>query len=611
MCEQMKKIFSPLILATLLGISLVMFYFVWLMPYMTDNYLFSKDMTPGYAAFMGGEQITSLKPMSLDAAFRQAREMYSSWCGRFAGNLFVYLLFMLPHGLYAAFAAFGFALLVLLLHCCIHGREWKNRLSPAWLLGIAGLLWAGLPSFGSAFFWLSVGGEIALLAQAAILLPYRLAFDRQTERTRLATIVSCLIFFPAGIVSASLDYATSCALPPTALLCVVWLYFRQKPGSRKAPAMLISGALGLFFGGGMTILAPGNYQRLRLTSDPDVLKYLDASWTQRIADWLSHLPEVIVMQSIPICIFLWSCLVLKHHYGACWIKRVPKSCLLFIIPAFLTVGAYLFTAWPPPRAFSTPCMQMIVAACIVLAAALPEAGKVARYWLRIMRLALCLFCVTSLVVEAFCFVKVHNEDEWRKDIYKVSKGKDVVIPPLGIRGDKFMVLGEHLNDVSPDPGHFVNRAIAANYGLKSLRTALPEGTFSGSGECAEGWLFRLRNGYLYADEIPAAVDRDRDELHFYYYGAPALLSKLPAMLADAIFEWLADSGENGLKANLLPLLLAREDMSLKRCGKGDEPCPADLLEMYPANGMNLWLVRPGEDRTSFDICKLRHMGRNH
>ena len=51
---------------------LVMFSLASLSPFMTDNYLFSKNMTPGYAQFMAGAPIESLEPMTLTAAFDQS-----------------------------------------------------------------------------------------------------------------------------------------------------------------------------------------------------------------------------------------------------------------------------------------------------------------------------------------------------------------------------------------------------------------------------------------------------------------------------------------------------------------------------------------------------------
>ena len=102
------------IAASFLFIILVIFYFVWLSPLMSDNFVFSREITPGYAQFYGGAKVVA-RPLTLAGSIRQACEMYWTWCGRFAGNLAVYLLFMLPRWLYCLVAACGFGLYVWLL----------------------------------------------------------------------------------------------------------------------------------------------------------------------------------------------------------------------------------------------------------------------------------------------------------------------------------------------------------------------------------------------------------------------------------------------------------------------------------------------------------------
>ena len=122
----MKNNSGSLLIFGIILVAAVFFYFIWLTPYMTDNFIFSREIRPGYASFYTGEKI-SVSPMSIGGAFRQAWEMYFTWCGRFAGNLAVYLLFLLPRWLYCVFASLLFVFYLLLLQMCIFGREWRKN----------------------------------------------------------------------------------------------------------------------------------------------------------------------------------------------------------------------------------------------------------------------------------------------------------------------------------------------------------------------------------------------------------------------------------------------------------------------------------------------------
>ncbi|MDE5878793.1 MAG: hypothetical protein K2G99_02015, partial [Desulfovibrio sp.] len=163
----MKKDRLLLNLASFLAVAGVFLFFSLHAPLMADNYVYSRAISPGFASFYTGAHV-SMEPLTLANALAQACEIYTTWCGRFAGNLSVYLLFMLPHAAWCVLSALLFALQLLLLEICIFGADWRRRLTPGWIFGLAALLWLSVPSFGEAYFWLSVGGQLALLAQAAV-----------------------------------------------------------------------------------------------------------------------------------------------------------------------------------------------------------------------------------------------------------------------------------------------------------------------------------------------------------------------------------------------------------------------------------------------------------
>lgn len=588
---------SLAIAASFLFIILAILYFIWLSPLMSDNFVFSREITPGYARFYDGAKVEA-RPLTLAGSIRQACEMYWTWCGRFAGNLAVYLLFMLPRWLYCLVAACGFGLYVWLLQMCVFGRNWRQNLTPGWILGLAALLWLGLPSFGEAFFWLSVGGEIALLGQAAILLPFRLALDGEyAPRGRLALFAACAAIFLGGICVASLDYPTSAALPVTALACVCWLWLKR----RKFPAILSCGAIGLCVGGFLTLAAPGNAGRTLLTRDASVHAWAAASWPERVISWLGHLPGAIVMEWLPVFLLALACFALWRQYGKKWLGQVPPAAWLFLLPACLIHGAYLLTAWPPPRAFAGSFALLLVCACIVFA----KAQIISRMDFRFLKILLALFCGLSLLWEGHKFWQLNQLVEKREEILHAAKSVAVIpaMPPGS--GDRYWVLGKYLYDLSGDPRFWINRAMAAHYGLDEVR-AEGGGTSAWQAPIKRSLIpveLKCANNVLEAVVRQDASKKPPDNLHIYYYGEPALLCALPYAAGEKILAWLAKGG-SGIKSWLVPILLARADIALKNLPDGGLAGKSSPLKLY--SDKMFWLARPGDGAASFDVFPFEH-----
>ncbi|MDE7241145.1 DUF6056 family protein [Desulfovibrio sp.] len=406
--------------ASLLAVGGVFLFFSLKAPLMADNYIFSRAISPGFAAFYTGSPVT-MQPMSLGAALAQACEMYFTWCGRFAGNLSVYLLFLLPRPAFCLLSALLFALQILLTQVCIFGGAWRERLSPGWIFGIAALLWLAIPSFGEAYFWLSVGGQMALLAQAAIFVPFRLALDRAPRNAGPGVFLKCPGFFLLCCFGASLDFATSAALPPTAIAACLYLRFCRHLTGREL-CVLLAGTAGLCLGAAATFLAPGNAQRLLLTHDAAVLEWLASGWGARLLGSLAQVPGAALAQWLPLLWLLLGLAALKKRFGAGWWRHFPVAALLFLLPALLTHAAYLFTAWPPSRAFATSAAQLVMCAAVVSNAALSGASPAVRRRFALAARLVALAALLSVCVEGWKFYRLDAEVASREAILAASRG---------------------------------------------------------------------------------------------------------------------------------------------------------------------------------------------
>lgn len=601
----MNKLLNPAVLASFLLVCVIFGYFSFTAPYMTDNYVFSLDISPNYAHFYSGREVKA-SPLTLAGAFRQACDMYTAWCGRFAGNLAVYLAFLLPSWLGRLASTLGFGAYILLLQISVFGREWRENLTPSWILALAALVWFSLPSFGEAFFWLSVGGQIALLAQILMLLPYRLALSPRKEppaKNSFAWILGPL-FFLAGAITSSLDYPTSAALPPTALIAVAYLYFSRKKGERKIPWILLCGALGLLAGGAATIMAPGNAQRLLLTNDGTVLDWLALSWPGRIGSWLFHLPLIVTLFPVPLAILAWGGVTLWRAEGKNFYKFIPPSALLYLAPFCFTIGAYLFTAWPPERAFATCAIQLLLCALIVAVRARPFASPFLLQKRRLFQIMLAACCVVSIMHETSVFHRVHGIVKIRENIISSAAGGEAALPRLPTLPDKYMPLGGPLGDLEEDPAHWVNRAMALHYGLKKvyLQDAVRYTYEPEEKGVLPGLKIYLDRGHFFLQtkdrELAALLEKGA---FIYYYGRPGVVSNLWSHLGDYIYSFFADAKEGEGLLRLAPLLFARTD--LKPADSSGDIFKSPVVRLD--NPETIWLVKPGGKWNSFDLIPFK------
>lgn len=558
-------------------------------------------MVPGYAAFMAGHPIERMDPMTIAGAFGQSVEMYFTWCGRFMGNLVVYLLFMLPKPVYVCFAASCSVLYVVLLHMLIAGSHWRSSLTTGRFLLVAALVWVGLPSFGSAFFWLCIGGYIALLGQVVFLLPYRFAFDA-VDKAYGSNCLRAAGMFMLGMVVASLDYPSSVALPVASAFCVTCLVWRQPKGARKIPWALLGGFIGVSIGAALTLMAPGNVGRMAVTTDPEIHAWMALSWGERILSWLLHLPEAFGMMLVPLILLAWACRVFwvqKRSWQ--FVCALPPAVWLLLLPACATAGSYMFTSWPPPRAFNTVAAQLIVMGMLVASVALPLASQRAQRWYVGLQILLCVFCLASVGQTMQKMWLVHDINTERERTIALHNGGDVVLPPLAVRGDSHMVLGTHLMDITPNPRHWLNRAVAAFYGVKTIALETPAPRkFTISGERA---IVANVHGTQLGVFSQSGQFGQAHELHFYYFGVPALLYKAPDFICYPVLRWLGEGKDGDWRLLLVPILLARCDVTLHN--QSPDAWQGEDTLWGIEHGHGLWLVRPGGGVASFDILPLQ------
>ena len=170
---------------------------------MSDNFVFSREITPGYAQFYGGAKVVA-RPLTLAGSIRQACEMYWTWA---AASLATWRSIICCSCCRAGSIVWSrpavSACMCGFLQMCVFGGNWRQNLTQAgYLAWPRSCGWACLRSgrLFLAFRWRRNSpawpGRLPFAA-------FRFALDgEKTPEGRLAP-AACVAFFLGGICVAS------------------------------------------------------------------------------------------------------------------------------------------------------------------------------------------------------------------------------------------------------------------------------------------------------------------------------------------------------------------------------------------------------------------------
>lgn len=593
-------------------------------PYISDDYVFSRGTGQPFAEIMAGAPVRPQGPASAADVFRRPLQMYGTWDGRIG----IYLVFggvlALPGWVYIAVTPLLIlgAAFFLLLHA--HGTSWRQDLTASGLLLALGLLAVGLPSFGDIYFWRTgLGYAVSLLGALAFLLPYRFRLEAPTQdRPHHPAVVAA--FALLGLFVGCIEFLTPilCALLSVAACAYFYQCGRKQGGGGarggRLPALYWAGAAGVCLGCLIVFLAPGNAQRVLLRTP----EFLQLGLADKITAFLLRLPEVQMLFWLPYLILGWSLYVLSRRgKGGLW-RQTPALTWICLAAAALGQGAYLFAPAPPQRAYTVIAVFLLIGALAAARRAMrlcppQQAGACFSFRLaRAARLFFVIWCLALIPREMLLFRSVDAACRERETLYAQSPGKAVCVPPLPMRGDRYMVLGSYQQDIEYDANFWINQAVAASRRLKSVALCpRPERCLGVPDARREGGSQPALAARQYWDRLDLRLrlpeGRARpDQAYVYYFGNPGLARRLPQSWADGLARWLGRGETASLRQWLVPVFFARADAPLawaksadgRDVGRGS----AKLWGLYPQDAP-LYLVRPGAPATSFDLLPLRDM----
>ncbi|WP_287701709.1 DUF6056 family protein [Desulfovibrio sp.] len=606
-----------------LGIAVLLSYVVlaWFCahtPYISDDYFFSRGIEQPFAEIMAGAPVRSQPPASAMDVLRRPLQMYGSWDGRVGIYLVFGSILAAPGWVYVAVTPLLIlgAAFCLLIH--VYGVSWKEDITASRLLLTLGMLAVALPSFGDIYFWRTgLGYAASLLGALVFLLPYRFRLEEPSWNAPHSP-VWIVAFFLLGLFVGCIEFLTPilCAMLAVAA-CGYFCWRGRKEGSRARGSLTlyVAGAAGICLGCLIVFLAPGNAHRMLLRTP----EFLQLGLTDKITAFLLHQPQVQGLFWLPYLILGWSVYTLCRR-GSAPRRRVPVLTWICLATAVLGQGAYLFAPRPPQRAYTMIAVFLLAGALIAARQALQmlrsqkENACASLTLACVARVFFAIWCLALIPREMLLFQTVDAACRERDAFYARSAGKAVCVPPLPVRGDRYMVLGSYQQDMEYDPAFWVNQAVAAMWHLKSVALCpRPERRLAALGE-AQGPLDRpVLTARQYWDRLDVRLALPPGQAHprkiyVYYFGNPGLARYLPQSWADGLVRWLGRGEPGSWRQWLVPVVFAQATASLTWTedadGLGEGSGTAKLWGLYPLDGP-FWLVRPGASAASFDLLPLR------
>lgn len=401
-----------------------MAYFIYLTPWAADDYNY------------GADNIFSLTKILSDEYIQ-----YFSWTGRSIAHIIARLLLQFPE-VHTFLTPLIFCSLILIIHILAYGMTWKEHLSASKIFLIFALLWIGIPSFGTVFFWKTGAANYCytLFFASVFLIPYRFLLDAP-DYSPSKTIR--LLFFFSGILAGWSNENLGCVIFLLALCSVLLQYKKNK----KIPLWALFGIAGAVLGWFILMLAPGNYVRLQ---HPMFASFLALPLWARMVENLFSLFSTQVNY-----LFLFYLLLIFSFFY----RKFTKISLLFLSASLLSLSALLFSAPSPDRAL-TPSAFFI---CVVSYLCILSYNK----YTYMMYIAIFTYTTFSIVDNIYIFEQNNIMQQERRSIINASKDKNIIVKKY-INSNKYFFIGSEIEDISDDSQSWVNKAIANKLSLNSI-----------------------------------------------------------------------------------------------------------------------------------------------
>ena len=431
------------------GVFVLMFLLNFFTPLIADDYSYSLHRVTR-------EPISSITDI-LESQYAH----YFSWGGRNVVHFLAQLFLWIGKPFFTVINTFAYTAfsLVLYKHASCGA---KRKYQPFLYLLINLDIWFLMPVFGQTTLWL-VGscnylwGSLIILS---FLLPYRTYLEHGPGKMDKVMIPLWLIF---GVLAGWCNENTS----GMAVMLTILFLILHKVQQKRIPIWGITGLVGVAAGFIIMIAAPGNYARNDLFNEGQSLirRLLDGFETCTGVLWENLL--------LPCLIFIALYVVLLYGKGSAAFKLIP---LVYFCGGLACNYAMMLSPIYPYRA-EFGCISALIVAC---GSCITSTAKAFPRFSGNQTVKAGLSSLLGCLVFIFCFsygtalsdiAVTWRASEVRADYIEEQKAEgnyNVVVSQITPKTSYNPLYG--LEDIQPDPNHWVNAAAARYFGLESIKS---------------------------------------------------------------------------------------------------------------------------------------------
>lgn len=422
-----------------------------------------------------------------------AVHQYFTWDGRITGYILNHCILFLPTALANALLALSQLGLVWVMAAHVLGKEWKERVTGAHLLGIACLLWLSIPNVGQAFFW-KTGTPYVTLPTLFLLLiwPYRALAEWGEYRTR-----TFYALMPLAVFCGLGDFHDTVAAAILTTAMAIWAM--RKSGRRRIlpfipPALLLASFVVIY-------LAPGNMVRIQ-SMNPE---FINRAWFEGP---LEHLADQGEIQAY----FAWEYVLAALSLFALLRRnpdpmRRPGGPLVMAGAFFLLAQAaqmvFMFSPSPAARAYTASAIFMILAALILFDQARAQTAGRWKPAFRSFWAAASAVCLVNLATAGIMYAETSAyADAVEKLAREAKPGSDLELPPAPYCIGPYLFYGRE-NGIQEDPEDWANEQFAACFKLGSVKLVRQHFELASEGQAAGAFQGTVEGSDLTFQYTPA------------------------------------------------------------------------------------------------------------
>jgi len=327
---------------------------------------------------------------------------------------------------------------------------------------LSAILWLGMWKLIPDILYWPTGGWYCMMLLLALIWIYFLNKEMKEQNFNQAKII---FIFILSILCGTNSH--NIIIPLIFIAIEKLVYSRVVLKEKKSTQYLLFAIGGLLIGGFMVLLAPGNGERLKAIAwngfNSEFLLNCGLVFT-RYCYWLLALFALLVF----LCWMHKKNILNAFSPGRAsagatkWIIAIHQHC--YLIAALLSVVVFSATSF-----FAVPRTALFFGIFITLyiLKQFQIDFKADTNRMRISAMVLLVGCSGIIFFEAWKVNSLRQELQLREDIYNLNAGKDVTVEVIS---ESKIPFAFQFVDISPDTNFWVNRCVALDKGLKTVRS---------------------------------------------------------------------------------------------------------------------------------------------